>query len=98
MITIPKRWRHLGLVIPRGANDTGDVVGDPCIVWDEAISGWRMFLFVEKPGVGQAISAGKNEVGPGSWKYLGPLEFTNPQDLLGGYTHKPYIVQDAFHP
>jgi len=98
MFTIPKRWIHSGAVLPRIVSDMGHVVGDPCIVWDDTIPGWRMFLFVEKPGVGQAISSSVNHVGPGTWRYVGSLQFTNPQDLFGGYTHKPYVVQDAFHP
>ncbi len=97
MLTIAKRWTHMGAILPRGGPAVGGVVGDPCVVWDDDINGWRMFLFVEKPGVGEAICLSDN-VGPGSWQYLGPLRFTNPQDILGGYTHKPYVIQDAFHP
>src|SRR5215813_2030858 len=98
MITTPGRWQHAGLILSRSAAVAGGVVGDPCIVWDEAINGWRMFLFVAKPGTGEAICRDKNNVGPGQWQYLGGLNFTNPERILGGYTHKPFVVQDAYHP
>jgi len=97
-ITIPEHWQHTGLIISRNDTETGGVVGDPCIVWDAEINGWRMFLFVEKPGVGQAICLDKTNIGPQQWRYLGGLTFTNPAQILGGYTHKPYVVQDAYHP
>ncbi len=97
-LTLPDHWNHAGLVIARSTADTGGVVGDPCIVWDEEIAGWRMFLFVEKPGVGEAICREPNNVGPGQWAYLGPLRFSNPQDLIGGHTHKPYVITDADQP
>src|SRR5215813_15411092 len=97
MITIPQHWKHMGLILARGG-EAGGVVGDPCIVWDEDLNGWRMFLFVEKPGVGEAICLDKNNIGPGQWQYLGGLKFTNPEQILGGYTHKPYVVRDAYEP
>lgn len=93
-----KQWTHSGVILRRETAGVGGVVGDPCIVWDDGINGWRMFLFVEKPGIGQALCLDKNHIGPGQWKYQGPIKFTNPQDVIGGYTHKPYVVQDAYHP
>jgi hypothetical protein len=98
MIAIPQRWNSAGLILGRNAAQTGGVVGDPCIVWDAAITGWRMFLFVDKPGVGEAICLDRHSVGPGQWQYLGGLTFTNPEQILGGYTHKPFVVQDAYQP
>jgi hypothetical protein len=74
------------------------VVGDPCIVRDDDIDGWRMFLFFSPPGCGHAVCPKGLEPGPGHWKLEGPLTFTNPKDLSGGSTHKPYVVMDAFHP
>jgi hypothetical protein len=95
---IPQRWTRAGLVLPRHARGAGSqVIGDPCIVWDEAIGGWRMFLFSAPPGHGQAICRSENEVGPGQWEFLGPLNFSNPDALLGGGTHKPYVVMDSQH-
>src|ERR1039457_7640364 len=43
---IPNSWTRRGLVLERqkDANGSG-VSGDPCIVWDEAIKGWRMVFF-----------------------------------------------------
>jgi len=74
------------------------VVGDPCIVWDETIPGWRMVLFCDPPGHAQAICRSATEVGPGAWEFLGPLVFTNPDAACEGTTHKPYVVQDADRP
>jgi hypothetical protein len=74
------------------------VVGDPCIVRDDDIDGWRMFLFFSPPGCGHAICPKGLEPGPGHWKLEGSLVFTNPKELCGGSTHKPYLVMDAFRP
>jgi hypothetical protein len=41
---IPTGWSRRGLVLERQHKDKG-VSGDPCIVWDDAIQGWRMVLF-----------------------------------------------------
>lgn len=96
-------WRHAGMVLPRNPLDDGtgaDVMGDPCIVWDDTIGttgGWRMVLFADPPGCGQAICRTPLEVGPGRWEFTGPLPFTNPEDILGGFTHKPFLVQDPEH-
>jgi hypothetical protein len=90
----------MGLIISRAdiAAADGRVVGDPCIVFDDRLGLWRMVLFASPPGHGHAVSRSAEAVGPGDWKYLGPLPFANPQDCPQGTTHKPYIVQDAYHP
>lgn len=65
-ITIPRRWRRLGLVVPRAENgDKTSVAGDPCIVWDEDLPGWRMVLFFEPPGHARAVCRTPEDVGPG---------------------------------
>jgi hypothetical protein len=95
---IPPLWRRCGLIIQRSMSGPGsDVVGDPCIVRDDEISGWRMFLFFDPPGCGHAICPQGLDAGPGHWKMEGPLTFTNPQELRGS-THKPYVVMDAHRP
>lgn len=96
MFDIPQRWERGGLVLPRNPQGVGsEVMGDPCIVWDEELGGWRMFLFCAPPGHGQAICMTKDDVGAGRWQFLGPLAFTNPEQLLDGFTHKPYVVMDS---
>jgi hypothetical protein len=98
MVEIPNYWTRAGLILPRPAAGPGaEVIGDPCIVWDEDIKGWRMFLFCQPPGHGQAICLSENDVGAGQWEFLGPLTFNNPQALLGGSTHKPFVVMDSQH-
>jgi len=53
---IPQAWRRSGLIIQKSMNGPGSsVVGDPCIVRDDEIDGWRMFLFFSPPGCGHAI-------------------------------------------
>jgi hypothetical protein len=95
---IPLLWRRCGLIIQRSMSGPGsDVVGDPCIVWDNDINGWRMFLFFDPPGCGHAICPQGLDAGPGHWKMEGPLTFANPQALRGS-THKPYVVMDAHRP
>src|SRR5438445_3670976 len=95
---IPHSWKRLGLVLQRTIEGAGSsVIGDPCIVRDEDIDGWRMFLFFDPPGCGQAVCPKGLEPGPGHWKNEGALRFDNPQDLRGS-THKPYVVMDAYHP
>jgi hypothetical protein len=46
---IPTAWTRRGVVLERQRSDKG-VSGDPCIVWDEAVRGWRMVLFYDPPG------------------------------------------------
>jgi len=99
MFEIPAVWTRCGLVLAHRQNGKGlDVIGDPCIVWDATISGWRMFLFADPPGHGQAICMSRSDVGPGNWQFLGPLPFTNAELLPGGHTHKPFVVMDPYHP
>jgi len=97
---IPKTWERQGLVLARDTSFTtaSSVAGDPCIVWDEELPGWRMVLFFSPPGHGHAICRNRDDIGPGQWEYLGPLPFTNPDGLLSGRTHKPFVVMDAHHP
>ena len=98
-IEIPLSWTRRGLVLPRPDSGIGShVMGDPCIVWDDTIPGWRMVLFAAPPGHGQAICRTADDVGPGCWEFIGPLVFTNPGDLLGGGTHKPFVVMEASWP
>lgn len=96
---IPESWERQGLVLERDtAAATCSVAGDPCIVWDEDLPGWRMFLFFSPPGRGQAVCRSRDQVGPGQWEFLGPLPFANPEALIGGRTHKPFVVMNAQHP
>src|SRR5215831_9955625 len=92
---IPSAWTRRGVVLERQRSDRG-VSGDPCIVWDEAIQGWRMVLFYDPPGHAQAICTNRDDLGRGQWKLEGPLPVTNPQ-AVGGF-HKPFIVMDPDHP
>ena len=99
-LRIPPGWRRSGLVVARRDNGYGQsVVGDPCIVWDEELSTWRMFLFYDPPGHGHALCRSIDNVGrPGNWESAIPLDFTNPAFLIGGSTHKPFVVMDAGQP
>lgn len=98
-IAIPNRWQRGGLILRRDERGgQSSVAGDPCIVWDHELPGWRMVLFYDPPGHAQAICRSAADVGPGQWEFQGPLSFTNPGDLLGGSTHKPVIVMDAHQP
>src|SRR5262245_42173338 len=92
---IPTAWVRRGLVLERQRGDHG-VSGDPCIVWDETIPGWRMVLFYDPPGHAQAICKNRDDLGPGQWKLEGPLPVANPQ-AVGGF-HKPFIVMDPDQP
>ncbi len=97
--TLTPGWFRRGLIIPRaGAGEGSEVVGDPCIVWDDEIRSWRMILFYSPPGAGEAVCATPDDPGPGQWRILGPLKFTNPSALAGGFTHKPFVVLDARRP
>jgi hypothetical protein len=96
--SIPSAWSRAGLVIPRDhSSKSGSVAGDPCIVWDDDIPGWRMVLFYEPGGHAQAVCGSRDSVGPGAWVFAGPIPFANPQELFG-YTHKPFIIMDAWRP
>ena len=94
-IEIPTAWSRHGLVIPRppGNNDYG-VMGDPCIVWDEEVSNWRMVLFCDPPGNGQTICLHQTDGLPDKWAAVEPIRFVGPELK----THKPYIVQEAHRP
>src|SRR6267154_2354423 len=65
-LTMPSTWTRQGVVLQRSKADKG-VSGDPCIVWDEAIKGWRMVLFYDPPGHAQAICTNRNDLGQGQW-------------------------------
>jgi len=91
---IPKSWTRQGLVIERHQADKG-VSGDPCIVWDEDINGWRMVLFYDPWGAAQAICMNRDYPGPGQWKIEGRLNIANPETV--GFFHKPFIVMDPYN-
>ncbi len=93
---VPSSWERRGLVLGRQSAGQEGVSGDPCIVWDPAIKGWRMVLFHTPEGHGQAVCLDRDDLGPGHWKFEGPLPVTNP-DAVGGF-HKPLIVMDPDHP
>ncbi len=47
---IPRNWSRLGLVLARDESaGISSVAGDPCIVWDDDVPGWRMVLFFSPP-------------------------------------------------
>jgi hypothetical protein len=104
-----KEWKiDARCVLPRGPKGDYDarVVGDPCIVWDDEVSTWRMFYF-PSPGIGageaprgriagMALSRSAEEIGPGDWRKIGPAPVANPFDeivKLNG--HKFWVVLDA---
>lgn len=94
--TIPHAWTRRGVVLERHkTTDDRGVSGDPCIVWDETVPGWRMVLFYDPPGHAQAVCTNLNDLGPGQWRFEGPLPVTNPKDV--GWFHKPFIVMDPAH-
>ena len=89
-------WARRGLIVPRQAG--WGVAGDPSIVWDEEIKTWRMVMFYAPPGTGEAICPDPADPGKGPWKFLGPLKWSNPDALIGGSTHKPFVVMEARKP
>ena len=94
-VRIPTAWTHKGLVIARPA--ASGVVGDPCIVWDEEISTWRMVLFSDAPqdhGSAQSICLHTTNGLPDRWSPVEPIRFVGPHLS----NHKPYIVQEAHRP
>ena len=96
---IPSNWTRLGLVLARDERaGISSVAGDPCIVWDPDLPGWRMVLFFNPPGHAHAICRSKEDIGAGRWEMVGPLEFTNPDDLSDHFTHKPFVIMDAHRP
>src|ERR1700722_4461910 len=95
--TIPNAWVRKGLVLTNEAGGKGSgVSGDPCIVWDDAIKGWRMVFFHTPEGHAQAINLNQKDPALGQWKLEGPLPVTNPA-VVGGF-HKPFIVMDPNEP
>jgi len=96
---IPRHWSRQGLVLARDKSAGNcSVAGDPCIVWDAELPGWRMVLFFNPPGHAHAICRSTADIGPGRWELVGPLAFTNPADLAGHATHKPFVIMEAHHP
>ena len=93
-------WKRHGIVIGRTSSGPGSgVVGDPCIVWDETVQAWRMVYFCWPPGHAQAVATRRDLLSPDCrWETQGPLLFSNPEALLGGGTHKPWVVMDPFAP
>ena len=94
-----QNWTRDGVVLARNAEGPGsEVVGDPCIVWDPEINGWRMILFFSPPGHASSVSFDPTGA-PGTWSAPEPLTFTNPELFPAGYgTHKPFIIMDAHRP
>ncbi len=94
-INIPITWTRHGLVLPRSSSGSDyGVMGDPCIVWDDKRSTWRMVLFSDPPGHGQAICTRIANGLPVEWSAVEPIPFTGPPRQM----HKPYIVQEAHRP
>jgi hypothetical protein len=95
--SIPSTWTRKGVVLTRQKGlQTMSVSGDPCIVWDDAIAGWRMVFFYSPPGHAQAVCLDRDDLGPGKWKLEGPLPVTNPEAV--GEFHKPFVVMDPDRP
>jgi hypothetical protein len=92
-------WTRSGLVLQRTASGAGsEVVGDPCIVWDPDVDGWRMILFYSPPGHASSISHDPTGA-PGTWSTPELLTFSNPEAFPMGFgTHKPFVVMDAYRP
>ena len=87
-----------GLVLARNSNGEGhEVIGDPCVVWDDDADGWRMILFYQPPGHGESVSPDL-AASPGTWSEPVPLRFSNPERFVGNGTHKPFLVQDPHRP
>lgn len=97
-------------VLERGGDASLDqrVVGDPCIVWDDAVQTWRMFYFASGrhpttralgPRTAMALAKSAEAVGPGDWQKQGLVEFTNPEALINRNDfHKWWVVMDALRP
>lgn len=93
---------------PKGEFDSG-VVGDPCIVWDDDVSTWRMFYFAS-PGIdakgqphgriaGMALSRSAEEIGAGDWRKIGPAQVANPfEEIIKRNGHKFWVVMDPLAP
>jgi len=97
---IPRSWSRRGLAIARTPDEKGyGVVGDPCIVRDEAIAAWRMFVFADPHGQGEAVSLECDAEGlPLRWSRVEPLRYAEPLPAGRKFFHKPYLVQEAARP
>jgi len=85
--SMPGAWTRRGVVLERQKDGKDfSVSGDPCIVWDEAIQGWRMVLFYDPPGHAQAVCLNREDIEPGQWKLEGPLPVADPQ-AVGSKRH-----------
>jgi hypothetical protein len=94
----PERWERLGALFgSTPLTKQLEVIGDPCVVWDEHEQHWHMVLFVQPGGHAQAVCAPQDLDKPHGWRFLGALSFSNPEALRGG-THKPFIVMNAHAP
>lgn len=93
---MPQHWTRRGVVLKRQeVGERTSVSGDPCIVRDECIRGWRMVLFYEPPGHAQAVCRSR-DVTAGEWTLEGPIPVSNP-DAVGMF-HKPFFVMDPEKP
>jgi hypothetical protein len=57
-----------------------------------------MIMFFDPPGHGQSVCLTPEAVGRGHWSAPEALTFTNPEAMLGGQTHKPFVVMDPYRP
>lgn len=102
-------WHLLGAALVRG--DAGEydtsVTGDPCIVLDDSKQRYQMFYFAQTHDdedgreinqIAQAVSLSEADIGPGRWVKKGPIDITNPNDLLSPQIHKPWILMDPYRP
>lgn len=94
---IPTRFDRIGRIISFGEGRGSIINGDPCIVRDESVAGWRMFYFCLPPGHAHATCGGDPAI-PGNWKDEGPLAFTNGDTLPDGIGFKPFVVLDPEEP
>jgi len=79
MLELPLTLERTGLVLSRRALvANAEIVGDPCVVWDEQARAWRMFLFVQPGGHGHAVCPEDQNPAGANWSYQGPLEIANP--------------------
>lgn len=103
-----KKWKiDSRCVLPRGPKGDFDsqVVGDPCIVWDDEVGTWRMFYFASSYGdrgatialaAGMALSKSAEDIQPGEWRKVGQVPLTNPEDLYEGRPgHKWWVVMNG---
>lgn len=103
----PSDWNPTGIVLEHGQTGQYDchVIGDPCIVWDEAQQRYRMYYFAQNHTedgreINQnalALSKSKTEVGAGDWRKVGLLEYTN-REVIGDNGHKAFVVLDPYRP